>query len=140
VISATTVREDLDAYLGTGRIRVSSNFVSVDVAEPFVELASQPESVRRGERKEYAWSIQHKSPFEGSATVRLLGLPKGVDVIEPFPVIDRESSQVLFHIEATDEALLGAVNGIGCELIVKLAGQEIRQRAGKGTLRIDPKR
>jgi hypothetical protein len=63
-----------------------------------------------------------------------------VDVIEPFPVIDRESSQVLFHIEATDEALLGAVNGIGCELIVKLAGQEIRQRAGKGTLRIDPKR
>lgn len=140
VISATTVRDDLDAYLGTGRIRVSSNFVSVDVAEPFVELVSQPEAVRRGERKEYVWSIQHKSPFEGTATVRLLGLPKGVNVIEPYPVIDRESSHVRFQVEATDEALLGAVNGIGCELMVNVAGQEIRQRTGKGTLRIDPKR
>lgn len=140
VISATTVRDDLDAYLGTGRIRVSSNFVSIDVAEPFVELASQPESVRRGERKQYAWSIHHKSPFEGSATVRLLGLPKGVRVIEPLPIVDRDSRQALFQIEATDEALLGAVNGIGCELIVNVAGQEIRQRTGKGTLRIDPKR
>ena len=140
VLSATTVREDLDAYLGTGRIRVSSNFVPVDVAEPFVELASQPESVRRGERKEYVWSIQHKSSFDGTASIRLLGLPKGVNVLEPYPLIHRGSNEVLFHIEATDEALLGAVNGIGCELIVNVAGQEIRQRTGKGTLRIDPKR
>jgi len=140
VISATTVREDLDAYLGTGRIRVSSDFVPVDVAEPFVELASQPESVRRGERKEYVWSIQHKSSFDGTASIRLLGLPKGVNVLEPYPLIHRGSNEVLFQIEATDEALLGAVNGIGCELIVNVAGQEIRQRTGKGTLRIDPKR
>jgi len=35
--------------------------------------------------------------------------------------------------------LLGAVNGLECELLVKVADQEIRQRAGKGTLRIDPR-
>jgi hypothetical protein len=42
-------------------------------------------------------------------------------------------------VEATDEALLGPVSGLECELILKVSDQEIRQRAGKGTLRIDPR-
>jgi len=123
-----------------GQIRVSSEIVEITVAEPFVELASQPESLRRGEKKPFAWTIQHKSPFEGQATVKLLGLPKGVRVVEPLPVITRESKELAFEIEASDEALLGAVSGLSCELTVLAAGQEIRQRTGKGTLRIDPRR
>lgn len=138
VISACTMREDLDAYLGTGRIRVSSEIVDLTIAEPFVELASQPEAVRRGERKKYVWSVQHKSSFEGNASVRLLGLPKGVTVIEPQPVLTRDSKEIAFEIEATNEALLGSVRGVSCEISVRAAGQEIRQRTGNGTLRIDP--
>ncbi len=138
VISATTTRDDLDAYLGTGRIRVSSEIVDLMIAEPYVELASQPEAVRRGERKKYVWSIQHKSPFEGQASVRLLGLPKGVSVMEPQPTLTRDSKEIAFEIEATNEALLGSVRGVSCEITVKAAGQEIRQRTGNGTLRIDP--
>lgn len=138
VVSASTTREDLDAYLGTGRIRVSSEIVDLTIAEPFVELASQPEAVRRGERKKYVWTVQHKSSFEGAASVRLLGLPKGVSVIEPMPVLTRDSKEIAFEIEATNEALLESVRGIGCEITVKSGGQEIRQRTGNGTLRIDP--
>ena len=124
---------------GVGRRRVSSQIVPLTIAEPFVELASQPESVRRGERKRYLWTVQQKTPFEGQATAKLLGLPKGVNVIEPLPTITKDSKEIVFTIEATDDALLGAVSGLGCELMVKAAGQEIRQRAGKGTLRIDPR-
>ncbi|MCX7430212.1 MAG: serine protease [Planctomycetia bacterium] len=123
-----------------GQIRVSSAIVELTVAEPFVELASQPESLRRGEKKRFSWTIQQKSPFEGQASVKLLGLPKGVRVVEPLPVITRESKDLAFEIEATDEALLGAVGGLSCELTVLMAGQEIHQRSGKGTLRIDPRR
>ncbi len=123
-----------------GQIRVSSQIVELTVAEPFVELASQPESLRRGEQKRFAWTIQQKSPFEGQASVKLLGLPKGVRVVEPLPRITRESKELAFEIEATDEALLGAVGGLSCELTVLMAGQEIHQRTGKGTLRIDPRR
>ena len=138
VVSACTMREDLDPYLGTGRIRVSSAIVDLTIAEPFVELASQPEAVRRGERKSYVWTVQHKSQFEGTASVRLLGLPKGVAVIEPQPVLTRDSKSIAFEIEATNEALLGSVRGVSCEITVQAAGQEIRQRTGSGTLRIDP--
>ena len=123
-----------------GQIRVSSQIIDLTVAEPFVELASQPESLRRGEKKRFSWTIQQKSPFEGQASVKLLGLPKGVRVVEPLPVITRESKDLAFEIEASDEALLGAVGGLSCELKVLMAGQEIHQRTGKGTLRIDPRR
>jgi hypothetical protein len=124
---------------GVGRRRVSSQIVPLTIAEPFVELASQPESIRRGERKRYLWTVQQKTPFEGQATATLLGLPKGVNVIEPLPTVTKDTKEIVFTIEATDDALLGAVSGLGCELMVKAAGQEIRQRAGKGTLRIDPR-
>ena len=124
---------------GVGRRRVSSQIVPLTIAEPFVELASQPESVRRGERKRYLWTVQQKTPFEGQATAKLLGLPKGVNVIEPLPVITKDSKEIAFDLQATDEALMGSVGGLSCEVTVQAAGQEIRQRAGKGTLRIDPR-
>jgi hypothetical protein len=123
-----------------GQIRVSSQIIEITVAEPFLELASQPESLRRGEKKRFSWTIQQKSPFEGQAKAKLLGLPKGVRVIEPLPVITRESKELAFEVEASDEALLGVVSGLSCEMTVLVAGQEIRQRTGKGTLRIDPRR
>ena len=125
--------------LGALQICVSSQIVELTVAEPFVELASQPESIRRGERKRFAWRVQHKSPFEGPASVRLLGLPKGLRVVEPLPVITNESREFAFEVEATDEALLGAVKDLSCEVTVQVAGQEVHQRSGKGTLRIDPR-
>ena len=140
VVTATSTQGfEAGWYFGAGRVRVSTEIVDITTAEPFVELASEPESVRRGERKRFTWTVRQKSPFEGNASVKLVGLPKGVSVVEPLPVITKESKDVAFEIEASDEALMGAVKGLACEVIVQAAGQEIHQRSGSGTLRIDPK-
>lgn len=136
VIASTMGGSD---YLGPGRIRVSSQLVKIDVTEPFVELASEPTSIRRGGKANVSFNVQPKSPFDGQATVQLLGLPKGVQVVGPLPRITKDSREIAFEIEATDEALLGPVAGLECELIVQVAGQEIRQRAGNATIRIDPR-
>jgi hypothetical protein len=136
-VMATTVGGN--PHAGFGAIRVSSQFIEIEVAEPFVELASEPTSVRRGGRATITFDVTPKTPFEGEAEAKLLGLPKGVAVVGPPPTFTREFKQIAFEVEATDDALLGAVNGLECELIVNAAGQEIRQRAGKGTLRIDPR-
>ena len=137
-VRATTLPQG-SGELGAGRVMVSSEIITITVADPFVELASQPTSIRRGAQGRFTFAVSHKTPFNGQTTARLLGLPKGVNVLEPLPVITVDSKEIVFEIEATEESLLGAVNGIGCELTVKVAGQEIRQRAGNGTLRIDPK-
>lgn len=138
VVIGSTVNESVDPFLGAGQVRVSSPIVEISVSEPYLELASQPDSIRRGEQKLFVWTIQHKTPFEGAARVRLLGLPKGVTVVEPNPVVTKESKQIAFELRATDEALLGQVTGLTCEVIVPVADQQITQRTGRGRLRIDP--
>jgi hypothetical protein len=138
VVIGSTINETISPYLGAGHIRVSSEIVDLTVSEPYVELVAQAQSVRRGERKTFVWTVQHKSPFEGKARVKLLGLPKGVSVVKPLPVITKDSKKITFHIAATNEALLGQVIGLSCEVAVTTDGQKITQRAGKGSLRIDP--
>ena len=109
------------------------------MVEPFVELAGALSTIRRGGRANVVFAVTAKTPFEGEAQATLLGLPKGVTVSGPPTKITKDSKQIAFEVEATDDALLGPVNGLECELVVKAAGQEIRQRAGKSTLRIDPR-
>lgn len=138
-VTALTKSRGDQSWSGLGQIRVSSALVSLAVAEPFVELACEPGSVRRGERKAFVWTVKQKSPFDGAASVKLLGLPKGVTAVEPPPRITKDSAEIAFEVEATDDALLGSVNGLSCEVTVTSGGQEIRQRSGKGVLRIDPR-
>jgi hypothetical protein len=133
-VRASTVLDPKRAGLS-----IVSPFTTLSVAEPYVELAAQPDSLRRGERKRYTWSVKSKSPFDGSATAKLLGLPKGVTQIGPMPTLDKNTSEITFEIEATDEALLGPIAGVACEIVLQAGGQEIHQRSGSATLRIDPK-
>ena len=124
-------------YLGAGRVRASSEFINITVAQPYVELKADPVSVRRGETSQVVWKVDHKKPFEGEASTTLLGLPKGVSVTSA-PVLKTGDKEIVFEISATGEALLGQYKELGCEIVVSESGQAIRQRTGKGILRVDP--
>jgi hypothetical protein len=128
-----------DTAQGSERVRVSSEVATIEVAEPFVSLASEPQSVRRGTRLAYRWSVKQLRPFEGKANVRMLGLPVGVAALGPVPTIDHNSTEVAVELEASDEALLGLVSDLKCDLQFSLAGEEIHLRSGSGKLRIDPR-
>lgn len=130
-----------DSAQGSERIRVSSPVVSIEVAEPFVTLASEPQSLRRGERLAYRWSVKQVRPFTGSARVRMLGLPVGITAVGPEPTIDSSSTEVAVELEATDDALLGLVGDLKCDVRFPGDGaaQEISLRTGSGKLRIDPR-
>jgi len=79
-----------------------------------------------------------RRPFEGTATAELLGLPKGVSVIGKRPSFDEEQTEIEFEIAVSDETLLGPYRELSCEVAIKENGQEIKQRLGRGTLRVDP--
>ncbi|MCA9065563.1 MAG: hypothetical protein KDA96_20990, partial [Planctomycetaceae bacterium] len=138
-VIGSTIRDEIDPFLGAGHIRVSSEIVALQVAEPWVELAAAPDSIRRGQTRAFVWTVRQRSPFAGAARVTLLGLPRGVSVLEPLPEISKDSSEVAFTLQATDEALLGPVNGLTCEVAVPVGDQILIQRTGSGTLRIDPR-
>jgi len=124
----------LEAARGLGSL--NSDFVDLIVAKSFVDLTAQPTNVRRGARASYVWAVQGKTDFEGAARVRLLFPPKGVSVVGDPPEITRTTAEFVFEIEAAEDALLGPVQGVACEITLTIGGQEIRQRSGNATLRI----
>ncbi len=100
-------------------------------------LKNHPAAVRRGGKAQVIWDVENKKPFEGEADAILLGLPKGVSVVGK-PKLKAGETQLIFEIAASDEALLGQYKELTCEIVVREKGQEIRQRSGKGILRVDP--
>jgi hypothetical protein len=125
-------------YTGVDRRRVATSFFPVTIADPHISLASQPTAVRRGARGRVVWKVQLRRPFEGTATAELLGLPKGVSVVGKRPTFDKEQTEIGFEIAVSDETLLGPYRELSCEVALKENGQEIKQRLGRATLRVDP--
>jgi hypothetical protein len=128
-----------DTALGSERVRVSSELVNIEVAEPFVSLSSDPQSVRRGDRIAYRWAVKKLRPFQGQSSVRILGLPVGVTALGPEPSINESSTDVAIELEASDQALLGMVSNLQCDVKFSVNGEEIHLRTGSGKLRIDPR-
>ncbi|HEX4142945.1 MAG TPA: serine protease [Pirellulales bacterium] len=125
-------------YLGAGRIRVSTSMIDLEIAEPYIALKNQPAAIRRGQQAQVVWDVEHKKPLPGQAEAVLLGLPKGVTLVGPPPRLAADDRQLVFDLEADREVLLGQYKELSCEIVIHEAGQEIRQRTGKGILRVDP--
>jgi len=129
-----------DAYSGVGRIRVSSPFVELRIVEPYLTVDLQRTSVERGRQAELIGVLKQNHPFEGTATVRLQQLPRGVTMLDPAPQISSTDKQVVFHIAADPDALAGLYKNIRCEVTFMENGQPLRQHTGSGILRVDAPR
>jgi hypothetical protein len=129
-----------DSYSGVGRIRVSSAFVELTVAQPYLSIDLHRSAVERGKQAEITGALHQVRPFPGKASVKLLQMPKGVKMLEPAPQITADDTQVVFRIDADADALAGLYKGISCEVSFTEAGQTIRQHSGSGILRVDEQR
>lgn len=138
LVATTTDGIDSGWYTGVGRVRVSTPFIKFEVADPHIDLKSQPTAARRGQKGRVVWKVEHRRPFEGVATVELLGLPKGVRVVGKSPTLEPKQTELAFEIEVAPDTLLGPYRELSCEVTLKENGQEIKQRLGRGVLRIDP--
>jgi hypothetical protein len=129
-----------DGYSGVGRVRVSSKFVDLKVMEPYLSIDLQRGSVEQGKTAQIVAALHQIQPFEGTATVRLQQLPKGVTMLDPAPAFTAKDTQVTFRVAAEKDALAGLYKGISCEITFVEAGQTIKQHTGSGILRVDEAR
>jgi hypothetical protein len=126
-----------DGYSGIGRIRVSSDFIELRAAEPYLSIDLARSSVERGKRGEIVGALRINRPFVGKATVKLQQLPRGVKMIGPAPAISASDKEVVFHVEADPDALAGLYSGVTCEVEFQEEGQTVHSHTGSGVLRID---
>lgn len=139
---AITGRQNEGGYPrdGVGVDFVSSNFIDLNVADPYVNASLARSSVERTKQATIQCTLDHNRKLPGEALATLRGLPAGVTVVKPLPRISSDTKNIEFKIQATNDALLGQYKNIFCEITIVEDGQEIRQQTGAGTLRIDAKR
>lgn len=128
-----------EAFSGIGRVRVSSEFVDLRVAEPYVVMSLKRSAVERGQKGEIVAGIEQKHAFEGVATATLKNLPKGVRLVAPAKFRAKDG-EVAFRIEADGDVLAGVYKDIVCEVTVAEKGETVKQQSGSGVLRVDPAR
>jgi hypothetical protein len=127
-----------DAFSGFGRVRVSTAFAKLEVSEPYVSIDLRRSSVERGKTGEMVGVIKENKRLPAAATVTLMRLPKGVTLVGKAPEIKPGDKEVVFEVQASNDALLGMYKEIACEVTVVDKGQPIHQQTGSGILRVDP--
>lgn len=133
---------DGDRTTGAGRIRVSSPFLAVTVAEPYMKITLKRSAIEQGQTGTLTAAIDLAKSFPGEAILGLKNLPKGVRLVEPKPKVIAGTKEVVFQIAADSDALAGLYKDVSCDIEVTLdkGASTLHQQAGSGILRVDPAR
>lgn len=119
-----------------GHQSVSSQFVNLIVAEPYVNFALDLAAAQVGTPSAMVAKIEHLRVFEGQATAELLSLPHGV-TSKPIS-FTKDQAEITFPLEISAEAKPGKTASIFCKVLVPENAQQILHQTGQGgTLRID---
>lgn len=119
-----------------GRLWASSGFVTLQVAEPYFDVAVPTVDSRQGESAEMVLKLSHRTPFEGPATLELIGLPPGVTASKVEVVAGAESAA--FQLEISSDAKPGRHRGVRCRVRLTVNDAPVEYTQGYAELRIDP--
>src|SRR5688500_6713429 len=90
----------------------------------------------RGKPVQVLCKLEPKKPFEGKATLALLGLPPNTTA-EP-KEISATDTEVIFDVTTNDKSPTGQHKTLFCQLTVTQSGEAIQQTlAGVGVIHID---
>ena len=118
---------------GTGL--TATPFAKLDVADNFMNLAPERAAVIQAQPTEVYAKVEVKTPFEGTATAVLLGLPNKVTA-EPVQ-ITKDTADVRFKVTTAAESPVGRHQGLFAQVTIPMNGEEMVHRAAGVELRID---
>ena len=116
---------------------ISSQLAKLEVAGPYLEGKMETVSVSPGNGCRLTVTLQSVKPFEGKASIRLLGLPEKVTA--PEKEITAQDREVVFELTVDPKCSTGSHKNLFCAVDVKDNGQTISHTiASGGILRIKP--
>jgi hypothetical protein len=132
------------AFIGQATIRggtayVSTQLAPLEVAAPFVEGKIELTTIERGKTGRLVCKLEQKVPFEGKATVSLVGLPAQVTARDV--EVTKDDAEAVFEVVVDEKARPGLTKNLFCSLTITRHGEPIVHTiAPGGILRIDEPR
>jgi hypothetical protein len=122
---------------GQGEVWTSSGLVPLTVSRPFIAAHLDRASTVQGSPVAITCHFDQNTPFDGQATVRLMGLP--AKVTAPDIQITSKDTQAVFNVSTDPTATPGNHRDLFCEITVIKNGVKLVASTGTGgILRIDP--
>lgn len=125
-----------EANTPRGPVLVSTSLATLRIADPYLGVTIDMAATEQGKATTVICKLDYTTPFTGTATAELIGLPHGAKT-QPvsFP---HGQAEVNFPIEIAPDATIGKHNALFCRVTVPENGQTIVHQTGQGgTLRID---
>lgn len=125
-----------EANTPQGPVLVSTQLVTLRIAEPYVGMTIDMAATEQGKPTTLIAKVDYTTAFTGNATAELIGLPHGAKT-QPvsFP---HGQAEVHFPVEIAGDATVGKHTALFCRVTIPENGQTILHQVGHGgTLRID---
>jgi hypothetical protein len=132
------------AVVGSAKVKggtayVSSQLVPIEIAPAFLDGKIDLTVLERGRPGKLTCKLTQKVPFEGKATVELVGLPANTTA-KPLE-ITKDSTEAVFEIITTEKTQPGLTKNLFCKVIITRDGEPITHSIAQGgILRIDAPR
>jgi len=115
---------------------VSSQLARLEVAPPFLTAKINTTVAEQGRTAKVSCVLEQKNPFDGKATVKLLGLP--AKVTAPDLEITKDDTEIVFDLAVDPQSPVGQHKTLFCNVVVMKDGEPISHTVGSGgVLRID---
>jgi hypothetical protein len=124
-----------EATVGSGPIMVCSPFVNLRIAESYLKFTYESAAVELGAETELVVKVEAVKPFDGNATVQLLGLPNKVTTAPA--EFNKDAKELIFKVKAEADANPGNNKSLFCQVIVTENGEPVIHNLGTGAIRVD---
>jgi len=125
------------ATVNGGTAWVSSQLASLEVGTPYLSGKIEPVAASPGDKARLVCKLEHNQPFEGKATVKLVGLPDKVTA--PDVEITKDSKEAVFELNIDPKISTGSHKSLLCSVDIKKGSELIPHTiAQRGVLRIVP--
>jgi hypothetical protein len=122
---------------GQGAVWVSSDFVPLQVSTPFLTGHLDRANTVQGDPVTITCHLDQNIAFDGTATMRLMGLP--AKVTAPDVLVTSGDTEAVFNVTTDPTAPPGQHKDLFCEVTVQKSGVPlVADTANGGVLRIDP--
>jgi len=118
-----------------GQTFQATDFFTLRVAEPYISLVLERTAVEQGATTEIFAKITPRTKFEGSAKIKLIGLPHktACEDLE----LTAETTELDFKVVTEKDSPVGKHRNIFCQLVIVENGEQIFHSLGNTELRID---
>ena len=125
------------AKVKDGDLFVSSQLAPLTVGEPFLTATMEKAACEAGKSTNIIVKLEQKIPFEGKATIRIIGLSDKVTVAEK--EITKDDKEVIFPVKVDASCSTGSQRNLFCSVLVKKDGEIIPHNvAPGGSFRVVP--